>query len=69
MLKVCFQGYRLRPVGSLDDELDHHDEDDDHDDYDDHDYIDDGETDNLDYMLESSSSVRSCMLSFPSRLF
>ena len=69
MLKVCFQGHRLRPVGSLDDELDHHDEDDDHDDYDDHDYTDDGETDNSDYMLESRSSVRSFMLSFRSRLF
>ena len=66
---MYLQGYRHCPFGSLDNELDDHNEDDDHDGYDDHDYIDDGETDNLDYMLESSSSVRSCMLSFRSRLF
>ena len=72
---MCFQGYRLRSVESLDDELDHHNENDDHDnhdghdDYDDHNYIDDGETYGSDSIWESPSSVRSFMLSFLSRLF
>ena len=65
---MCLQAYRHPPFGSLD-ELDHHDEDDDYDDYDDHDYIDDGGSDNSDSIWESLVSVRSCMLSFPSRLF
>jgi len=62
------QAYHLRPVGSLDDELGHHDEDD-HDDYDDHDYIDDGETDTSDPIWKPRSLVRSLILSFQSRMF
>ena len=45
MLEVSFEAYHCHPVGSLDDELNHHNEDDNRDDYDDHNNIDDGKSD------------------------